>query len=101
MQFKRCAAIFAVLAVSACTFAQDWVTSYDAALEAKDAGNWSSARDWMLRAVADKKKDSSKPTEIKSTSGEKSEWRDGAPYSANFGAAYFAYRQGSYNDRLL
>jgi hypothetical protein len=93
MQFRRCAAIIAVLAASACTFAQDWVTSYDAALEAKAAGNWSSARDWMLRAVEDKKKDSSKPTEIKSASGEKSDWREGSPYSANFGAAYFAYRQ--------
>jgi hypothetical protein len=82
-------ALVALLAVVA--YAQDWRTSYEAGLSHARANEWSLARD-AFRLAGAGRPDQSGPTNLPGPPTERRQWRDGAPYSPTFLAAYSAYR---------
>jgi tetratricopeptide (TPR) repeat protein len=80
----------AVLAPMA--FAQGWATAYEKGLAEARSGNWEEARKAFKQAVAYRTDDVSGPTNLPGPVTERRQWRNGAPYSPNFLAAYCAYR---------
>ena len=79
-----------LLAAAFLTFA-DWRTEYAGGLDSARRGDWSSARAAFLRANALRPGDVSGGTSLPGPITERREWRDGAPYSPRFLAAYSAY----------
>ncbi len=73
--------------------AQGWSEAYDRALGLIAAGDWSGARAAFAGAVALRPEDQSDPTSLPGPVTEPRRWRNGSPYSPNFGAAYCTYRQ--------
>jgi hypothetical protein len=73
--------------------AQKWIPLYEQGLKAAKDGKWAEARTAFLGAIAYRPDDASLPTRLPGPVTEARTWRSGAPYSANFLAAYSAYRQ--------
>ncbi len=73
--------------------AQGWSDAYNKALALMSAGDWSGARSAFAEAIALRPEDQSDPTSLPGPVTEPRKWRNGSPYSPNFGAAYCAYRQ--------
>jgi hypothetical protein len=92
MTAKTLALAFA-FALSAVAGAQSWSRSYDAGLAAARAGKWAVARESFQQAAAVRPDDRSAPTVLPGPATERKLWREGAPYSPNFLAAYSLYRQ--------
>jgi hypothetical protein len=92
MTAKTLAFAFA-FALSAVAGAQSWSRSYDAGLASARAGKWAAARESFQQAAAVRPDDRSAPTVLPGPATERKLWRDGAPYSPNFLAAYSLYRQ--------
>ncbi|MFQ3587203.1 MAG: hypothetical protein SNJ74_11510 [Fimbriimonadaceae bacterium] len=80
-----------VLSVSM-AMAQSWSQAYEQALVAARAGDWAQARESFRQAAAFRTDDVSGPTFLPGPATERRRWRDGAPYSPNFLAAYAGYR---------
>ena len=74
--------------------AQSWIAEYDKGLDAAKKGDWIAARAAFQQAVAYRPEDTDKATNLPGPVTEVRRWRNGAPYSPNFLAAYAAYRQG-------
>lgn len=81
-----------LLLLTATSWAQSWAEEYDAALNAAARGEWSAAREKFLAAAALRPEDQSEATRLPGPVTERRNWRNGAPYSPNFGAAYAAYK---------
>jgi len=81
-------AIFASL--GALSQAQVWSASYGDGLRDAAEHKWQDARAAFLDASADRTDDSANPT----TLSDGSKWRDGAPYSPNFLAAFCGIKAG-------
>lgn len=73
--------------------AQGWSEAYGKALTAISQSDWSTAKAAFTEAIALRPDDQSSPTNLPGPVTDPRKWRDGAPYSPNFGAAYCAYRQ--------
>lgn len=82
--------LFALASMVAC--AQSWQSSYDAGLKAARSGGWAEARTQFQQAAAMRTEDVSGPTTMPGPVTEQNRWRNGAPYSPNFLAAYSEYR---------
>lgn len=80
-----------VLSIST-AMAQSWSQAYEQALAAARAGDWAQAREGFRQAAAFRTDDVSGPTFLPGPATERRRWRDGAPYSPNFLAAYAGYR---------
>ncbi len=78
--------------------AQSWSESYDTAMKALKAGSWTEARAEFQKAVASRPEDFSGPTSLPGPVTDPKRWRNGAPYSPNFGAAYAGYRAAIANN---
>lgn len=74
--------------------AQSWMTAYDKGLQAARSGDWVGARAAFQQAIAYRPEDASGPTTLPGPVADRSQWRNGAPYSPNFLAAYCEYRIG-------
>lgn len=74
--------------------AQSWMGEYSKGLESAKAGDWVAARAAFQQAVAYRPEDTDKPTVLPGPVTEVRRWRNGAPYSPNFLAAYSSYRHG-------
>lgn len=86
--------VLAVLtAMTALSGAQTWSRAYEQGLSAARNGKWAAAREAFQRAAADRPDDRSLPTNLPGPATERKTWRNGAPYSPNFLAAYALYRQ--------
>ncbi len=72
--------------------AQSWSTAYDEGLKAGKAQHWAEARQAFLQAAAIRPEDASAPTILPGPIGARPTWRDGAPYSPNFLAAFAAFK---------
>ncbi len=83
-------ALAAVAVTSA--FGQAWTSAYEAGLKAAKASKWTEARTDFLKAAAYRPEDASAPTMLPGPVTERRTWRNGAPYSPNFLAAYSAYK---------
>ncbi len=88
-------AALALLGAGAVAHAQSWVGAYDEGLKAVAQGDWTQARAHFRAAAAFRPEDMSGPTALPGPPTERRVWRDGAPYSPNFLAAYAAYKAGS------
>ncbi len=86
-------ALFLAVALSGLAGAQSWSRSYEAGLTAARGGKWTAAREAFQQAVAGRPDDRSAPTVLPGPATERKLWRDGAPYSPNFLAAYSLYRE--------
>lgn len=73
--------------------AQGWSGAYEAGLTAAKAGKWSEARVAFKQAVAYRPDDYSGETMLPGPIAERRKWRNGAPYSPNFLAAYAGWKQ--------
>lgn len=88
MKFSR--TIVGALALVFCTVAQAqaWSDSYNDGLRLSKEAKWAEAREAFLKAIANRADDFSNPTRLPGPVTERRTWRNGAPYSANFAAAY-------------
>ncbi|MCH7903746.1 MAG: caspase family protein [Armatimonadetes bacterium] len=91
---RRLLCILALASASGLALGQAWSDHYESALQSAGRGDWTSARESFLAAVALRPEDQSRPTTLPSPVPAPKRWRDGSPYSPNFGAAYCGYRQG-------
>lgn len=74
--------------------AQSWMASYEKGLRAARSSDWVGARSAFQEAIAFRPEDASGPTTLPGPVADRKLWRDGAPYSPNFLAAYCEYRIG-------
>jgi hypothetical protein len=86
--------IVALLAIAGIASSQSWISEYDRGLDAAKKGDWTTARAAFQQAIAYRTEDTDKPTNLPGPVTEVRRWRNGAPYSPNFLAAYSAYRLG-------
>lgn len=89
----RGALVLAVALLATIGRPQAWSTAYNEGLTSLTARKYAEARDAFQRAAAIRPQDSSKPTNLPGPVTERRRWRNGAPYSPNFAAAYAAFRQ--------
>lgn len=88
---RICLAIFlSMIAVFA--QAQSWTGAYSKGLDAIKSKNWTAARAAFQQAIAYRPEDVAQPTTLPGPITEQRRWRDGAPYSPNFLAAYSGYK---------
>lgn len=71
---------------------QSWNSAYEDALAATRKGEWDKARASFKQAAAYRTEDVSTTTFLPGPASERKKWRNGAPYSPNFSAAYCSYR---------
>lgn len=72
--------------------AQSWSDAYDKALAAARGQDWVAARAAFEEAIASRPDDQPTPTTLPGPVTDPKKWRNGAPYSPNFGVAYANYR---------
>lgn len=89
-RFGLCLAVLLSLVSGA--FAQSWGRAYEEGLKAGRGNQWAEARESFRQAMAYRPEDASLPTFLPGTATERRRWREGAPYSPNFLAAYSLYR---------
>ncbi|MCH8274057.1 MAG: caspase family protein [Armatimonadetes bacterium] len=89
---KRLVALLTALAILGPASAQQWRKSYEQGLALAKHAEWDAARVKFLEAIQDRPEDRSGPTQIGASITDRRPWRGGAPYSANFGAAYCAFK---------
>ena len=88
----RALTLFVLAAASSAAFAQGWSDSYSKALGALGKGDFVAARQSFQDAIALRPEDQSDPTSLPGPVTDPRRWRDGAPYSPNFGSAYCTFR---------
>lgn len=82
-----------LVAASASVFAQEWSSAYLRGLEAIRGQRWEEARTAFKAAIVARPEDASAATTIPGPVTERPrQWRNGAPYSPNFGAAYAGFK---------
>src|SRR5579862_1397370 len=88
--------IFVVLlaALGAFCHGQSWMAAYEKGIKTAGKGDWMGARAAFQQDVAYRPDDFSGPTTLPGPVTDRREWREGAPYSPNFLAAYCEYRIG-------
>jgi tetratricopeptide (TPR) repeat protein len=87
------AACFLAGPPSACG-ADPWVAPYKNALDAAREGDWTAARASFQQAIQHRPEDDTAETWFRTSPTIRTVWRNGAPYSPNFAAAYCAFRAG-------
>lgn len=88
MKTSRTIILLLSLFAVAASHAQAWSDAYAQAMNAVRSQKWSEARTEFQKAIALRAEDQSDPTRLPGPITERRVWRSGAPYSANFGAAY-------------
>lgn len=94
MTRSRTILCFGLLAAASFSWAQAWSDEYNRALGAIRGQKWEEARVAFKAAAALRKDDQSNATTIGPVT-ERRVWRNGAPYSPNFGAAYAGFKQAA------
>lgn len=93
MRILRIWLSFVLLAAFVVAFGQSWSVAYDSGLKAARALNWHDARANFKQAAAYRPEDVASATLLPGPPTAQKRWRDGAPYSPNFLAAYAGYRE--------
>lgn len=71
---------------------QGWMSAYEAGLASAKTGKWADARVAFKQAMAYRTEDVSGETNLPGSITERKKWRNGAPYSPNFLAAYAGFK---------
>ncbi len=96
MQFLKITTSLCILVIfTSSVIAQEWRAPYEKALAAAKRGMWEEARNEFLSAIKHRPKDSNQASQVGIGVTERRPWRDGAPYSPNFGAAYCSFKLAS------
>lgn len=85
---KRWYLLAAAVTMSGTCFAQTWRNAYETGLQEAKAGNWPEARELFKQASKARHGDSTRTSYLGDGLFEHRKWRDGAPYSPDFLAAY-------------
>lgn len=91
MKLARLFVLVPLMAASLSVLAQSWAKPYDEGVKALRQGKFMEARS-AFKQAGGMKFDSSAPIALPGTPTEPRFWRNGAPYSPNFLAAYSLYR---------
>ncbi|MFW5697027.1 MAG: caspase family protein [Fimbriimonadaceae bacterium] len=89
---KFCLATLLLLTAVGSAVAQGWSDAYEEAVSHAQADEWTEALQAFQTAVSLRPEDMSEPTLLPGPITEPHYWREGSPYSANFGVAYAAYQ---------
>lgn len=89
---RRLGGILGLLVLIAGASAQQWSQSYEEGLKQAQASKWTEARAAFKQAIANRPEDTAGPTVLPGPITDRRTWRDGAPYSPNFLAAYAGYK---------
>lgn len=92
MTNRRISLVLLLALFAALGHAQSWMAAYEKGLKSGQTGDWVSARSSFKDAIAYRPEDASGPTTLPGPVANRRQWRDGAPYSPNFLAAYSEYR---------
>lgn len=92
MKLARLLVLVPLVAVPLSALAQSWAKPYDEGVKALRQGKFAEARA-AFKQAGGMKFDSSAPIALPGTPTEPRFWRNGAPYSPNFLAAYALYRK--------
>lgn len=92
MKFSRTILALTLALFTVLSYAQAWSDAYSTGLRAAKDGNWGAARAAFQQAVSLRGEDFSSATRLPGPVTEQRVWRGGAPYSANFGAAYAGFK---------
>src|SRR5579885_2818833 len=92
MTLFRSGMICLVALLAGVASSQSWNAAYDAGLRAARAEQWAEARKDFQQAAAYRPEDVSAATVLPGPPTEQRRWRNGAPYSPNFLAAYSEYK---------
>lgn len=91
-KFRPLLIVLTVFALAGTAFGQAWRTAYEQGVAAAKEKRWSDARVAFLQSAAYRPEDTDKPTNLPGPVTERRVWRNGAPYSPNFLAAYSGYK---------
>lgn len=94
MSLKSAVLVVTVFALAPFGACQAWKESYDQALTAAAKGDWAAAKAAFQAAIAVRPEDQSAPTVLPGPVTEPIKWRNGSPYSPNFGSAFSSYKIG-------
>jgi hypothetical protein len=89
---RAAATVFGLVILASSAVAQGRVARYEAGIAALRVYKWTEARTNFLEAIKQKTGDYSAPTYLPGPLMERRLWRNGAPYSPNFWAAYAGFR---------
>lgn len=89
----KAAAILLFCALPGLLAAQAWDSAYRKGLEYAASGQWAAARGAFQAAASERREDVESPISLPGPISEPRRWRDGAPYSPNFAAAYAGLKQ--------
>lgn len=77
-----------------CVANAGWQSDYERGLRAAKEGDWVTARESFIAAAGQRPEDTAEATRVPGPVTEPRTWRNGAPYTPNFAAAYASYRIG-------
>lgn len=92
--FKLLLAVSSLALVSAAC-AQGWVRPYEEGLRLAKAGAWPEAKAKFEEAIRNRPDDTDKASQIGGSLADRRPWREGAPYTPNFGAAYATFKMAA------
>lgn len=92
---KRLVLVVAIAALGVSAIAAKWDSEYMKGLAAAKRGDWVAARQAFLEAISARADDTAKASQVGTSLAERKPWRDGAPYSPNFAAAYCAFKMAA------
>ncbi|MEO7453518.1 MAG: hypothetical protein ABIV13_02000 [Fimbriimonadales bacterium] len=82
-------------AIAASASAQGWVRPYEDGLRLAKAGAWPEAKAKFEEAIRNRADDTNKASQVGGSIADRRPWREGAPYSPNFGAAYATFKMAA------
>src|SRR5688572_26549731 len=81
--------------IAASAAAQGWVRPYEEGLRLSKAGAWPEAKAKFEEAIRNRGEDTDKASQVGGSIADRRPWREGAPYSPNFGAAYATFKMAA------
>jgi len=95
MRLTKFTLAFTLLASAIAANAQAWVKPYEEALRLAKTGAWPEAKAKFVEAIAARPEDSQSASQVGGSVADRRPWREGAPYSPNFGAAYATFKMAA------
>jgi hypothetical protein len=92
---KLLLAVACVSVTAAVANAQGWVRPYEEGVRLAKTGAWPEAKAKFEEAIRNRAEDSDKASQVGGSIADRRPWREGAPYSPNFGAAYATFKMAA------
>jgi hypothetical protein len=95
MRLIKFAVALSMLGSATAAVAQAWVKPYEEGLRLAKTGAWPEAKSKFEEAIRARADDTDKASQVGGSIADRRPWREGAPYSPNFGAAYATFKMAS------